>query len=91
MRIVVGLVVVAVTFAAAWIVSSRGLRNKRATMRSAAHPIATEVYREPPAAVGWVFGRVVGVQGAHQPLMSGSSPAMPPGVRQAAGSPGTVR
>ncbi len=91
MRIVVGLVVVAVTFAAAWIVSSRGLRNGHATLTSAAQPIATEVYREPPAAVGWVFGRVVGFQGADQPLMSGSYPAMPPGLRQAGGSPGAVR
>jgi hypothetical protein len=40
-------------------------------------------YVEPPAAVGWVFGRVMGFPGADRPLMSGSYPTMPPAVRSA--------
>ncbi|GEM_PF-2557125 len=88
MRIVRGLVVVSVGLAVAWAWWPRGIPDETA---AAAPSAPAETYAEPPAAVGWVFGRLMGFPGADRPLMSGSYPVIPPASRSAGATPGVRR
>jgi hypothetical protein len=83
MRVLIVAIVAVLGLAVVWKVASRTslavpIASSVAAPAASDHPRA-----EPPAAVGWVFGRVMGFPGADRPLMSGSYPAMPPTARSA--------
>ncbi len=81
MRFLIVAIVVVVGLAFARTVASRRSHEGAASPSVATQAASDQPYAEPPAAVGWVFGRIMGFPGADRPLMSGSYPTIPPAAR----------